>query len=107
LELSACRDRYLPATSAAQQSRDQALLDCAPYRQPGAQTASMDTLEADLIAIPRPLHGRSGVFRILSAIALCLARQFCGGARASITLHVPNNPTIAALLAYSILPQHP
>jgi|HubBroStandDraft_1064217.scaffolds.fasta_scaffold554797_2 hypothetical protein len=43
----------------------------------------------------------------VAAASLCLARQFCGGVRALITLHVLNNLTVAALLIYIMLPHHP
>jgi membrane protease YdiL (CAAX protease family) len=57
------------------------------------------------------LHMFDGLLRPLyllpMAVMLCLARQYCGGIRASITLHVLNNLIAMLLVLFLMPPPHP
>jgi membrane protease YdiL (CAAX protease family) len=57
------------------------------------------------------LHMFDGLLRPLyllpMAVMLCLARQYCGGIRASITLHVLNNLSAMLLMLFLMPPLHP
>ncbi len=57
------------------------------------------------------LHMFDGLLRPLyllpMAVMLCLARQYCGGVRASITLHVLNNLIAMLLVLFLMPPLHP
>ncbi len=57
------------------------------------------------------LHMFDGLLRPLyllpMAVMLCLARQYCGGIRASITLHVLNNLIAMLLVLFLLPPLHP
>jgi membrane protease YdiL (CAAX protease family) len=56
------------------------------------------------------LHMADGVLRPLflvpAAIMFSLARQYCGGVRASLTLHVLNNTTAIAIVALAMAAGH-
>lgn len=57
------------------------------------------------------LHMFDGLLRPLylfpMAVMLCLARQYCGGIRASITLHMLNNLIAMLLVLFLLPPLHP
>jgi membrane protease YdiL (CAAX protease family) len=56
------------------------------------------------------LHGMDGLsrplFLIPGAIFISLARHYCGGIRASLTLHVLNNLTAMVLIGFALLFAH-
>lgn len=57
------------------------------------------------------LHGMDGLarplFLIPQAVLISLARHYCGGVRASLTIHILNNLIAMALIGFTLLFAHP